>query len=472
MPRMPTTRKNDLILLALFLLSCALRLSLVFVNREANDDHMQVVDIILSTHALPQKSDCWECFQPKLFHVTTALTLQALGLEGAKPDTQTLVAELLSFLAGAISLGLTGVFIRGLPIKVEGVKTFIFALAALNPQLIGISSQATNDAFAILFSTLAIFAAYQFFRKPSVGAFILILVSVSLGISSKTNVWVTAIAIALALLAWIWVGKGSRLTALTFSLLFLILVPGLAVVNPLNQYLDNTRDFGSPVLMNIDRPPLPNFSIITYPRRPGIISIKDGYFTFKFFALLRNPLNRDINNNIPTHRTSLWTQLYASANSAHFENFPPSWATTGQQGLWINRGIFILALLPTLLFLIGGVLEIHQVLKNFLRRDPAVGRSNAYGLFAFLVVGYILFIALYALVYRDFAVMKAVFIFPALLAFTMCLIRGGEWIARYLQSHARWATYILEAAVSAMLVFYLFDVVTLIRHLALLRAGA
>lgn len=469
---MPLKRKNDLLLLALFLLSCALRLSLVFVNREANDDHMEVVDRILATHALPQKSDCWECFQPKLFHASVALTLKELGLAGANRDTQTLAAELLNFLAGAIALGILGLFIRGLPVRVERIKPFAFALAALNPQLIGISSQATNDAFAILFSTLALYGTYQFFQKPKISTFLLIVLFLSLGISAKTNTWVTALAIFLSLLTWLWMLKGKHAIALAYALLFLFLVPGLAVLNPLNQYAVNYKNYGSPVLMNIDRPPLPHFSEITYPRRPGIISIRDGFFTFKFFSLLRNPLNRDINNNIPTHRTSLWTQLYASANSVHFENFPPSWATFSQEGFWISRGIFILALLPTLILLGGAAVEWWQVLINFAKRDATIAQTTGYGLFAFVFTGYILFMGLYALVYRDFAVMKAIFIFPAWLAFSLLFLRGGDPIYLFFSRHGKWATYVIEAGISALLILYVLDVATLIHHLVLLTTFA
>lgn len=468
---MHVKRKNDLLLLALFVLSCGLRLSLVFVNREANDDHMEVVDRILATHALPQKSDCWECFQPKLFHATVALTLQELGLAGANQDVQILVAELLNFIAGVITLGIVGMFIRGFPIQEERIKPVVFALAALNPQLIGISSQATNDAFAILFSTLALYSTYKFFQKPKISTFLLIILYLSLGISAKTNSWVTAFAIFLSLLTWVWMLKEKRTKALAYALPFLFVVAGLSLLNPLNQYFVNYKNYGSPVLMNIDRPPLPHFFEITYPRRPGIISIQDGFFTFKFFSLLRNPLNRDLNNNIPTHRTSLWTQLYASANSAHFENFPPTWATTGQEGFWISREIFILALLPTLIFIIGAGSELWRVMINFVKQDATIARATGYGLSAFAFIGYILFITLYSLVYRDFSVMKAVFIFPALIVFSLFLIRGGEWIFQFFSGRGKWAISLIGAGIGALLILYVLDVVTLIRHLALLRAS-
>ncbi len=465
-------RLSYFLILAIFLMSVGLRLSLTLVNREANDDHMEVVDRILQTHTLPQKDDCWECFQPKFYHASVALTLQGLGMDGASQDTQILVGELVNFLAGVLTVGVLGIFIQGLTVKAGWIKPLGYALAALNPQLIGISSQATNDAFAILFSTLALYSTYRFFRKPRLVTFLLIVFFLSLGIASKTNVWVTAAAIGLALLVRAWLLKGRRLGALAVALIFLIAVLALAVLNPLNQYISNTRVYGAPILLNIPKPPLPQLTEITYPRRPGIISVKDGFLTFKFFSLLRNPLNRDIGNNIPTHRTSLWTQLYASANSAHFENFPPSWATTGEEGFWISRGIFVLALLPTLIFLLGVGFETYWVMKNFIRRDEAVSRETNYGLDIFVLAGYVLFIALYALIYRDFAVMKAVFIFPGLIAFSLLFLRACERIDRFLSRRARWIIYPLLAVLGALLVFYLLDTVTLIQHLYLLRIAA
>ena len=33
----------------------------------------------------------------------------------------------------------------------------------------------------------------------------------------------------------------------------------LSILNPLNQYISNYREYGSPILLNIDRQPLPHF---------------------------------------------------------------------------------------------------------------------------------------------------------------------------------------------------------------------
>jgi hypothetical protein len=146
-----------ILFLITFLLSCALRVAFVRVNRESNDNHVQVVKIILSTGHLPEKKDCSECFQPKLYHFTVAKIIQGFGWMNINLNRRTLVAEFINLLAGIMTLVVVFDLIKRLPVRNEWLKFLAFALVALNPQLIGINSQATNDTFLILFSTLALY---------------------------------------------------------------------------------------------------------------------------------------------------------------------------------------------------------------------------------------------------------------------------------------------------------------------------
>lgn len=200
--------RRTLILIAfIFLLSAGLRLGLVWVNRQSNDDHFEVIQLILKTGRLPVKPDCWECYQPKLFHYTTAKFLQITGLENTSQDSMILAVELVNYTAGLITLVVIGFFLCHLPVKNELLKVLAFGLVALNPKLIGISSQATNDTFAILFSTLALFYAYAYLERRRPITFLLIVIFTVLGISSKANGWITAIAILVALLFNAWTEK-------------------------------------------------------------------------------------------------------------------------------------------------------------------------------------------------------------------------------------------------------------------------
>src|SRR5262249_21576775 len=133
------------------------------VNRESNDDHLQVAHLILQLGRLPVRSDCWECFQPKLYHATIAGLFYALpGLSGAQ---QVVLAQLVNVIAGSLTLAIIWKFIAW-QIQGSAQRLTIFALLAYNPALAGINAQATNDSFAILFGTLALYFAARFLAAP------------------------------------------------------------------------------------------------------------------------------------------------------------------------------------------------------------------------------------------------------------------------------------------------------------------
>ena len=463
-------RITHTLILLIFLISAGLRLGLVVFNRESNDDHFAVIQLILKTDRLPEKADCWECYQPKLFHFTAAKFLQLTGRENSDPSSMILAVELINYTAGLITILVIGLFLDRLSDKNGLLKGIAFGLVALNPGLIGINAQVTNDTFAILFSTLALFCTYAFLQKKRPVTFLLMLLFTILGICSKTNVWITAIAILLALVVKAWLDKPERARMLWSAGLFGLASLVLSIFNPFNQYISNVRDYGSPILLNIDQQPLPHFFKQTSAARPGILSIQDGFFTFKFGDLLGYPRNE--NGYVYTQtRTSLWTQLYARANSVHFDNWPISWSTSGEQGFALSRTIYILALLPTLLLLAGAAMEIFLFLKSLINRDPNLVAETHFGLTAVTFIGFVLFIILYALEYRDYSVMKAIFLYPAMLVFSLLFLRTGESLSVRLPERFRWVRTGFVIWMVALFVLYSADIVTMAALLYSRRFG-
>ena len=222
--------------------------------------------------------------------------------------------------------------------------------------------------------------------------------------------------------------------------------------------------------MNMDRQPFPNFFEKTEVARPGIVSIYDGLFTFKFIDLLKHPII-DNGSDYSANRTSLWTQLYARANSVHFDNWPESWFTTGEVGFNLSRAIYILALLPTLLLLVGAAMEIFLFLKSLIKRDPALAVETHFGLTAVTFIGFVLFIILYALEYRDFSVMKAIFIYPAMITFPLLFVRAGESLIARLTERFRWIRTGFAIWMVALFVFYSADIITMTALLYSRRFG-
>ncbi len=446
-----------------FIISALLRLGLSLANREANDPHLEVIQYLLTHSGLPTKDDCWECFQPKLYHVLVAETIKASGFKA--PDTQIVLANLFSLTCGLLTLAVIWRFLSQFPIQNELLRWLAFAYVAFNPKLIGISSQATNDALLILFCTLALYQTWLFLQSIKTEAvtrsgdqtgphpkawlhFALLTIFTLLAASTKTNGWVVFGAILTAILLRAVFDLPNRLRLETYLLAYLLLVPVLVTLNPLNQYIFNYQNHGMPVMVNINPAPRPALFEQTRTNKPGIRSIADGFFTFRFASLLETPyINYDFDAPL-LHRTSFWTQLYGRAHSVNFDNWPPTWHSENPSGFPQRRAIFVLALVPTALLLIGAALAAGQLFQ----------KNDQLSLFLLALLGFVGFVALYAYLYREYPVMKAVFTYPALLAFPVLFLAA-------VQKLPGWAITALVALSSLLFVLYIADVLTLILRL-------
>jgi hypothetical protein len=464
------SRRYNILILVIFLLSVGLRLGMVSFNRQSNDDHMQVISLILKSGTLPFKSDCWECFQPKLFHYTAAKILQITGADRLSQNNMILAVELINFLAGLVTLAVVEALIRRTSIKSETLKLLGFGLVALNPGLIGINSQATNDTFVILFSTLALYCTVRFFQKQKPGTFLLILLFSLLCISSKSNGWVTPIAITLALLIKTWIEKKHAARLWLTGFVFIAATLIFSILNPLNQYIPNIQKYGFPLQMNVNIKSRPSF--IKPTQKPcGMRSVLDAYFTFKFASLIQHP--RIENSGVrPAHCTSLWTVLYGQAYSVQYDNSLTTWSTSGDQGFDLYRAIFILTLLPTLLFLFGVVLEIVVFLKSIFKRDIVLATTTYYGLNLAAFIGFILFLCIYLFLFINLPIMKVIFIFPALVfTYSLFFMRAVEFIDEKFKNRFRWVRTIFTVWIVTLFILYAADIITMIQLLFSRRMG-
>jgi len=446
----------------ILLLSTILRINLAIVNRDANDDHLFVARLIMQEKRLPGMNECWECFQPKLFHYLLSIIFQILGIEIKDVEFQIILTQLLNVFMGIVFILIVWVFLNSLTFENELLKIMAFSLVAFNPDLIGINAQATNDTLAILLGTLAIYAAWIFLKQERSIYLLASIIFVSLGITTKSNIFITAVGIQLALLVKAFTKK-QRFIFFRAALF----LPGVLVIlflNPISQYLSNYRNFGSVVGMNMEEQPIPDLFEKSYVARPGIVSIQDGFFTFKYVGLLEYPRLTNGFEGYPAHRTSLWTQIYARANSVHFANWPVSWGAKGNENFTLTRAIFIFALLPVAMLLIGAVISLTDFLITLMRRSIDSLQIMDYGLFDVVFWSYVGFIILYSLKYRDFSVMKAIFIYPAMLSFPLFFIKSGMAIRRVLMDQKLFMT-ILSVVVTVLIILYSLDVYTLIVHL-------
>jgi Dolichyl-phosphate-mannose-protein mannosyltransferase len=469
---LPSDQNYGTAVVLVFLFGALLRLALALVNLEANDNHLEVIAAIADENRLPGREEMWEGFQPKLYHVAVAAVWKTLS--GPSLPMRTRAAQLVSCAAGIVTLWLALMFLKSHAWGSPKVGCWSFALVALNPGLIGINAQATNDSFVILFVTLALYSGYHFFAKRRARDFIGMTTAAILAPLSKGNGLVVCMAILLVFIVAPLRGRSS--TAMTrgqallygaiFLVCFVLVVPGGGL------YWEHYRRYGTPFVNPIPPAPFPNVFEKTFVYKPGVTSMIDSLVTFRLYDLLRNPMSTTDEEKYPLHRTSLWSQLYGRAHFAHFDAWPPSWRLPTEGGQWVTslvqnlgRLIFLAALFPTTLLLVATWKRSVSAIRWFAGvKQPHTSLGN--WLLYLSVLGYLAFIVVYSLRYRDYAVMKAIFILPGLLGFLMLF--AHECAAFYQRFTDKEAVRLsADLILLSLLFFYTVDILVLIGQLGI-----
>lgn len=457
----------------LLVFGAILRVALAVVNGEANDDHISVIRTIAYENRFPEKEEISEAFQPRLYYVTVAALLKFAPQNVRRLHVR--IAQLISCLAGILTLVLAYRFLMTELQVSEKARFLAFSLMALNPALIGINGQATNDSFVILFSSLAFYFGWHFFQSWRTDHFCwMTLFAILAGLSKGTG-----LVIFIAIMAVFTIGL-FRIGAIQYPLRKTVAVHGLtllasylALVPTLGPYLKHYRQYGSPFAINAPLDSFPYLFEKTLPGigRAGVRSVADALFTFRFVDMLVNPLTINEGDNYPEHRTSVWSQLYGRAHFAHFDNWPRSWQLPTKKWLWattvvqnIGRGIFILALLPTLLIFYGFVKSVVSALSS-VARSRITGRGLNDWLLEIATLGYLLFIALVCLRYRDFSFMKGIYLLPGLLGFLVFFARQFDTFHSWCRETKLVGA--VETVFAALLILYVADVSALIGQLTL-----
>jgi hypothetical protein len=118
----------------------------------------------------------------------------------------------------------------------------------------------------------------------------------------------------------------------------------------------------------------------------------------------------------------------------------------------------VLALLPTAMILIGLSQAGRKMLLGLRSRDvdlPSCIMASAF-------YAFVLFVSAYAYRYRAFTVMKAIFIYPALLAFPYYFVVGFDrTVGRLRRPHALF----VETLLGGLILLYVFDAGSLVYQL-------
>ena len=448
------------IALLVFAVAAGLRVSLAVFNREANDNHYEVVKLILEGRRGLTMADCHEGFHPKLFYYSCAAMVRTFGL--TTESSRIVAGQLMNSVAGLATLEMVLLALNASQFQ-PSWRLWTLALIALNPRLIAINGQLSNDSFAILFATAAIFFTLRLLQAPSMGLSVAVQVMLTCALMTKGTTWVVAIAMLIVFFVRALLEESKQRSRLFAGLYIVTALNGLLSIS-LAGYDFEHYD----VYANMGRDQPLHVWERTSVGRPGVQSIVDGYLTFRIVDLVRDP---QITNGVAIkqqHRTSVWTQLYARANFAQFEQHPPSWLTTDPNVMVIARCSFVLGLLPLLFLLVGLARGSLRLVSSWRRWGVPGGplESNFGSLFSLLVcLGYIAFIVKFTADYRDFAAMKLIYMLPGVLPFALALLEGMQTVTDRLR-HFKSADRMVPCILFCLVILHGAGIVALVKHLA------
>ena len=440
-------RIQDILIIATFSLALILRISLAWVNQDANDNHHQAVQKMIETNSLTSYIDCAQCYHPKLFHITVAIFQETFNINEFK--SQMRIGQFINVFMGFFFLMILWQFIKyqkWRPI----IQILVFAIIAFNPKLVAINAQYTNDTFVFTFSALAILGAYRLlhkFSKGTIGFIVLGCIGASLSKGS-------GIPITLSLLVFLTILYFIRQEKLVLKTVVLTLISFLLIVPYFGNYISNFNDSEQVLGLNGEKSPAPHFSKKTYVDRPGVISIIHSYGTFPIIDLIKHPY---INNDPPyaKNRTSVWAQVYGRSFSVRFDQWPLSWMDTSKKTIITTRILLLLGIIPTILFLLGAVESIYHLCSGFVKRKMSSKWLDDL-LMLLILASMITMLLKLTFEHRDFCTMKAIYIWPGLISIAYFM---GVAFNRYLTKSI---SAFLIFPFLAFILFSIYEIVSLI----------
>jgi len=411
------------------LLGTALRVGLFWINPPGNsfDNHFEPIRIIMDTGHTPPKLACWECYQPPIFYVTSAITGDfLLGSGIASNNDLAKYLQFLNCLYGIATLWVVLLILRLLPLS-DFAKLLSFGILCFLPRHIYMSALHSNDTLAYLAVSVCIYFLILIAEKQHTSIALLLLMSVvvSITIFVKYTALIIIPAIALAFLLLPWRHSLSFRFAATKGIVVLMLplvllgayiasnVHTYGTALPFNTVIYNPTEHQPHDEKKYDFLSFKPWLFIEYPiLRPGQLN--------SFWTILHAGMWFDIEPKFLrfTGNDQWWDLYYGWLNGGN--NFPDDTAGGPRHSiLYVGSSLEALGIMPQILGVSGLVFLIKDLLPGSTRRRECLVLSLIFlGLWIFAAGQ----AALLAMNVPVFSSMKSSYVLTALPAF--CAFAG------------------------------------------------
>jgi 4-amino-4-deoxy-L-arabinose transferase-like glycosyltransferase len=374
-----------------------------FLAPENNDLHGRVLQFLVDHHALPLVWQEHEAHNPPLYYLLAAPILAWTG--------SMKMVQLLSLVFSCTTLWVLFRLIQdGGLIENASARLYALLLICFLPQFVMFSLYVSSDALAILLGACLALQTWRYIRRPCWKELLLLAVTLSLGLLTKT-VFVVAAPILLALVAWYPRTRRHGWTGLLRADVFLI----LSLILGGYKFADNAVRYHDPFFNNMDLQD-DDWRIAHRQTYRGIASLVD----VNLERLLISPFMSPVTDG------SYPVMLYGTFWFQHIRE--SNFIRLGFEKVrYLAWGIFVLALIPSLVFFTG-LGGLARDLPGLLRKFDGARAEDLRALMrstqAMILCLGILMLWITAWRYQEFSAMQGRLLFPWMFGGAVVFSRG------------------------------------------------
>jgi 4-amino-4-deoxy-L-arabinose transferase-like glycosyltransferase len=381
-----------------------------FLHPQNSDPHADVVQFIVDHCRLPLSNEVDQAYHPPLYYVLAAFVLWIFG--------SIKIVQVLSLVFSIATLVVIYRIIFCTPLIDGPARIYSFALACFLPQFIMFSLYVSNDSLAIFIGSLLALTTYRLIEEET-GWTQLLRLAALLGLGLLTKATFLAFAPIFLILVFV-VGVSSQ-RSLAAGIVRAFILLSIAGVVGGYKYVNNYKHFRDPFINNID---LGDFAAEQQKSFRGVQSYTD----VNLLRLVASPTLDDAPYEIsrPDGRGSYPLLMYGTF---WYQHIPESSFIGNKHSpfKYLGSVIYLVAVIPTLIFLVGFctvIIGVPKFLLQFdLKRDETkrllwqvVMLSSLIGNFALLIV--------VVSKYHVWSVMEARLLFPSIVGGLVAFSNG------------------------------------------------
>jgi 4-amino-4-deoxy-L-arabinose transferase-like glycosyltransferase len=310
----------------------------VFLEPQNNDDHHQVIDLIIQNRALPTSDQAGQAYHPPLYY----LLALPWALSGSLK-----VIQVLSLLLSICNLYVLYRLIKNTHVLQDhGAKCHALTLVAILPQFVVFGNFLSNDTLSYLIGTLTFAQTFAYIRRPTRRNLVLIGVVLGAGLLTK-GTFIAFVPVALVVGLFMGWRRGFTLKQHVWTITLICLVTGGIGAY---KFVENTLHLGRPIIHNLD------FNPWWRETQSGTYQGFSSLIDFNVLKLVHNPYIGEAT------RHSVPLLMYGTFWYAHI---PESSFTVLRHNDWntLPAVIYLAGLIPTFLIILGAVSKPWQALN-------------------------------------------------------------------------------------------------------------